>query len=540
MKNLKELTIFFIALVSINMLAFNVLPQLQDDRTRLSVRRQRQGAANKADKGTKANADTIGKGKSGLSALVIEDDSIPDSLLHPKWKVQRTVPITAEDTEKRTADLSMPDNIKQEVVYNDTLNRYFLGSKMGGGYLSTPVMMTPDEYRKWSERQEMNAFFRSKNDEIVKEKGKDKFSFSDMHFDLGPAEKIFGPGGVRIKTQGTAELKLGATMKEIDNPSLPIRNRNTTTMNFDEKINLNVNGKVGDKVNMNLNYNTDATFDFDSQNLKLKYEGKEDEIIKLVEAGNVSFPSNSSLVKGASSLFGIRTDMQFGKLKLQTVVSQKKSASKSVSSKGGVQLTPFEIDATDYEDNRHFFLSQYFRNKYDAAMKTLPNLTTGITINRVEVWVTNKQGTTTNTRNIIALTDLGENTKVSNPMWGLTGLPVPSNNANSEYSEMVNSYAAARDIDQTSTVLDGIPGFVGGADYEKLQSARLLNSSEYTVNQALGYISLKSTLQTDQVLAIAYEYTAGGQTYQVGEFASDQQDVQKALFVKSLKNTHLR
>lgn len=229
-----------------------------------------------------------------------------------------------------------------------------------------------------------------------------------MHFSLGPAEKIFGPGGVRIKTQGTAELKLGATMKEIDNPSLPIRNRKTTTMNFDEKINLNVNGKVGDKVNMNLNYNTDATFDFDSQNLKLKYEGKEDEIIKLVEAGNVSFPSNSSLVKGASSLFGIRTDMQFGKLKLQTVISQKKSSSKSVSSKGGVQLTPFEIDASDYEENRHFFLSRYFREKYDAAMKTLPNLTTGITINRVEIWVTNKQGNTTNTRNIVALTDLGE------------------------------------------------------------------------------------------------------------------------------------
>lgn len=545
MKNLKKLTISIIALVSINVLAFNVLPQLQDDRTRLSVRRQRTGTDDRQagkrnrdrDRGKAAGADTAKTAPTGLSALVIEDDSIPDSLLHPRWKVQRTVPITADDARKRTADLSMPDNIKQEVVYNDTLNRYFLGSRLGGGYLSTPLMMTPAEYKKWSERQEMNAFFRNKNDEIVKEKGKEKFSFSDMHFDLGPAEKIFGPGGVRIKTQGTAELKLGATMKEIDNPSLPIRNRKTTMMNFDEKINLNVNGKVGDKVNMNLNYNTDATFDFDQQNLKLKYEGKEDEIIKLVEAGNVSFPSNSSLVKGASALFGIRTDMQFGKLKLQTVVSQKKSSSKSVSSKGGVQLTPFEIDASDYEDNRHFFLSQYFRNKYDAAMKTLPNLTTGITINRVEVWVTNKQGTTTNTRNIVALTDLGENLKVSNPMWGLTGSAVPSNNANSEYSSMVSSYSAARDIDQTSTVLDGIPGFAGGADYEKLQSARLLNSSEYTVNQALGYISLKSTLQTDQVLAIAYEYTSGGQTYQVGEFASDIQDVTKALFVKSLKNT---
>ena len=486
------------------MLALNVIPQLQDDRTRPNVRNKRQDKGPiTLNKRGKAKDDSLKNVKTGLSALVIEDDSIPDSLLHPKWNVQRTVPITIDDTRKRTADLSMPENIKQDVVYNDTLNRYFVGSKMGGGYLSTPIIMTPEEYKKWSEKQEMNLFFRNKNDEIVKEKGKEKFSFSDMHFELGPAEKIFGPGGVRIKTQGTAELKLGATIKEVDNPSLPIRNRKTTMMNFDEKVNLNVNGKVGDKVNMNLNYNTDATFDFDSQNMKLKYEGKEDEIIKLVEAGNVSFPS---------------------KLKLQTVISQKKSSSKSVSSKGGVQLTPFEIDAADYEDNRHFFLSRYFRDKYDAAMKTLPNLTTGITINRVEVWVTNKQGNTTNTRNIIALTDLGENTKVSNPMWGITGTPVPSNNANSEYSTIVNSYAAARDIDQTSTVLDGIPNFVGGSDYEKLQSARLLNSSEYSVNQALGYISLKSTLQTDQVLAVAYEYTSGGQTYKVGEFASDIQE----------------
>ena len=538
MKNIKKLTILFIALLSINMLAINVLPQIQDDRTKLSVRRDRQ-PSNKPSTRKDATpvSDSTKNKPTGLSALVIEDDSIPDSLLHPKWSVQRTVPITIDDTRKRTADLSFPENIKQDVIYNDTLNRYFLGSKMGGGYLSTPIIMTPKEYQKWSEQQEMNSFFRKKNDEIVKQKGEDKFSFSDMHFSLGPAEKIFGPGGVRIKTQGTAELKLGATMKNIDNPSLPIRNRNTTMMNFDEKINLSVNGKVGDKVNMNLNYNTDATFDFDSQNLKLKYEGKEDEIIKLVEAGNVSFPSNSSLVKGASSLFGVRTDMQFGKLKLQAVVSQKKSSSKSVSSKGGVQLTPFEIDASDYEENRHFFLSRYFRDKYDAAMKTLPNLTTGITINRVEIWVTNKQGNTTNTRNIVALTDLGENTKVSNNMWGITGASVPSNNANSEYSTLVNSYASARDIDQTSTVLDGIPNFTGGTDYEKLQSARLLNSSEYTVNQALGYVSLKSTLQTDQVLAVAYEYTYGGQTYQVGEFASDIQDVSKALFVKSLKNT---
>lgn len=465
----------------------------------------------------------------------LDEDTIPDSLLHTRWQIQRTQPYSLSDLYQSPLDLKRPDNLQYQVVYNDTLDRYIIGNRMGSTWLSAPLMLTPKEYLAWTEQQQRNSYFRKQNDEIFQAKGKEKFDFSDMHFDLGPAEKIFGPGGIRVKTQGSAELKFGINKKSIDNPSLPIRNRKTTMMDFDEKINLNVNGKVGDKVNMNLNYNTDATFDFDAQNMKLKYDGKEDEIIKLVEAGNVSFPSNSSLIKGASSLFGVRTDMQFGKLKLQMVASQKKSASKSVSTRGGVQLTPFELNVADYEENRHFFLSQYFRNHYDAWMQKLPNLTTGITINRVEVWVTNKTGNTTNTRNIVALTDLGENQKLSNPMWVASG-QVPSNQANTEYAAMTGQYAAARDIDQAATTLDG-GGLVGGADYEKLESARLLNSSEYTVNTALGYISLKTSLQTDQVLAVAYEYTSGGVTYQVGEFASDLSDTKQALFVKSLKNT---
>ena len=529
----------FILLFAISLAGYAIsMPYQQDDRSHRQTPQSQSQQAKTQGKQNYKNAETeADKAKKITAQPILEnEDSIPDSLLHPRWKVQRTTPITMGDLDQNSVDLKRPDNLKQNVLYNDTLDRYIIGSKIGNSYINAPIMMTPEEYRAWSGKKLMKQYFRSKNDEIFKAQGKDKFDFSDMRFDLGPAEKIFGPGGVRIKTQGTAELKFGATLKSIDNPSLPIRNRKTTTMDFDEKINLSVNGKVGNKVNLNLNYNTDATFDFDAQNLKLKYDGKEDEIIKLVEAGNISFPSNSSLITGASSLFGIRTDMQFGKLKLQMVASQKKSSSKSVSSKGGVQLTPFEIDVANYEENRHFFLSQYFRDKYDVSMKTLPNLTSGIKINRVEIWVTNKTGTTTNTRNIVALTDLGESSKISNSMWSASG-NVPANGANTEYSTMVNSYSAARDINQTSTVLDGIGKFVGGNDYEKLESARLLTSSEYTVNTSLGYVSLKSSLQTDQVLAIAYEYTYGGNTYQVGEFASDITDTNSALFVKSLKNT---
>ena len=517
------------------------LPYLQDDRTRNRnlqsdiSRQKKQGTQNRQNTQNSRNGAAA---KNGITAqpILSDEDSIPDSLLHPRWPVQRTQPITLSDLYQSPLDLQRPDNMKYQVEYNDTLDRYVIGNRLGNTWITAPIMLTPKEYLVWSEMQERNAYYRKQNDEIFKAKGKEKFDFTDMHFDLGPAEKIFGPGGIRVKTQGTAELKFGVKKKNVDNPSLPIRNRKTTMMDFDEKINLNVNGRVGDKVNMNLNYNTDATFDYDAQNMKLKYDGKEDEIIKLVEAGNVSFPSNSSLIRGASSLFGFRTDLQFGKLKLQTVISQKKSSSKSVSSKGGVQLTPFEKNVTDYEENKHFFLSEYFRNHYDGWMQKLPNLTTGITINRVEVWVTNKTGSSENTRNIVALTDLGENEKVSNPMWAVGGIMVPANKANTEYDAMVNQYSAARDANQTSSTLESA-GLIGGNDFEKLETARLLNSSEYTVNTAMGYISLRNQLQTDQVLAVAYEYTYGGVTYQVGEFASDVTDTKQGLFVKSLKNT---
>lgn len=466
------------------------------------------------------------------------DETIPDSLVHSRWRIQRTAPVLTADMDSSALDLKMPENVKLAPVYNDSLNLYFLGSKLGDSYLNAPFVMSPDEYLKWSEQRARRQFFRKKDAENAAAKGKEKFDFTDMHFDLGPAEKVFGPGGVRVKTQGTAELKIGATLKSVDNPSLPTRNRKTTAFDFDEKINLSVNGKVGDKINMNLNYNTDATFDFDTKNLKLKYEGKEDEIIKLVEAGNVTFPSNNSLVTGASSLFGVRTDLQFGRLKLQTVLSQKNSTSKSVQSKGGTQTTPFELNVADYEENRHFFLSHYFREIYDRAMQTLPNIMTGIHINRVEVWVTNKTGNTANSRNIVAFTDLGEGSYISNSMWGSTGMAVPSNQSNNEYQTLINAIdSASRNIDLVTTTLEAMPGLNGGSDYEKLASARLLSPSEYTVNTSLGYISLKTGLQNDQVLAVAFEYTYNGQTYQVGEFASDQTQTNKVLFVKALKNT---
>lgn len=430
--------------------------------------------------------------------------------------------------------LPNPENITEEVIYDEDDNTYSIGYKLGNSYLEVPKLMTPEEYNRMLMQRSLQSFYLEKYSEELNAMEENKFDFTNMKFDLGPAEKIFGPGGVQVRTSGSSAIKFGYSRNKVDNPSLSVHNRTTGGFDFDEQINLNINATVGDKINMNLNYNTEATFDIDAKMIKLRYEGKEDEIIRLLEAGNISFPTNSSLIQGASSLFGIRTDLQFGKLQLQMVLSQKESSSTSVSSQGGQQITDFEIDASSYDENRHFFLAHFFRDCYDENMSMLPNIISGVQITRIEVWVTNKKSNYDNPRNIVAFTDLGETNHISNGIWNALAGPAPSNGANDLYNRISSDYPAARDIDQVAVTLGSF--LEGSTDYEKLSNARKLSSSDYTLNSQLGYISLKNALSSDEVLAVAFEYTYGGNSYQVGEFSSDKTDASQSLYVKLLKS----
>lgn len=467
---------------------------------------------------------------------VVPDDTIPK--VRTRFPVAKTVPEEYQDLTKQSpADLKTPENVKSVVEYDIRTGTYVVRTKLGDVDLTTPISLTPEEYQDYSFQKSIQSYYRQKNEEEFQKAANKQFNLADMQFDIGAAERIFGPGGVRVKTQGSAEVVLGMKQNKTKNPSLPERARNRTFFNFDESVQLNVQASVGSKVNFDMNYNTETSFDFDSKKLKLAYTGEEDEIIKSLEAGNVSMTTSNSLINGGAALFGMKADLQFGKLRVNALFAQQESESKTVSSKGGVQTKPFELTIDQYEENRHFFLSHYFRDRYDEAVKNLNTISSPVTISKVEVWVTNKRATYDQARNVVAFADLGEHTNISNTaVVSPSGvLPIPYNNTNTLYNTLNQQFAGARDISTVNQTLGGT--FVNGTEYEEVESARLLDASEYTVNTKLGYISLKTQLQADEVLAVAYNYTySDGRTYQVGEFSTDNpSSAASCLYVKLLK-----
>ncbi len=456
--------------------------------------------------------------------------------------VRPTVPRNYEDlmADELGYDLSTPSNITTTADFDAASGNYIVRTYLGGLQIGTPFMLTKRQYENWQLKLSMQRFYKERNLGLITDKEKEPFNILDMNFALGPLEKIFGPGGVSLKTQGSVQVSMGIKSNKTDNPALSLSARRKTYFDFDQKIQATIAASVGNRMKFNMTYNTDATFDFDSKNLKLAYEGEEDDIVKSIEAGNVSMTTGSSLIRGGTALFGIKTKLQFGKLTATALVSQQNSESKTVNTRGGAQTTEFSINADQYDQNRHYFLAQYFRDNYDRFAAHLPYVSSGIKITRIEVWITNKNGKFDQSRNLVSFMDLGENRVLGNSYWQTDpALPNPANASNNLLSVIKSEYPEARNINQVTQVLSPLAayGIEGGSDYEKVESARLLSSSEYTLNTTLGYISLRTALNADEVLAVAYEYTYNGKVYQVGEFSGDITSTDQALFVKMLKST---
>jgi cell surface protein SprA len=457
--------------------------------------------------------------------------------------------------------LEEPSNVTTNVEYDPKNGNYNISQKMGDRDYRPETYMNLKEYQDYMFKKQMREYWRSRvaADELNDKPRQGMVPKLQVNSEL--FDRIFGGNTVDIKPTGTAELIFGLNRNKNLNPSIPQKQQKITNFDFNMRIQLNLIGKIGDKLKISTNYNTEASFDWENQ-VKVDYTGYEDEIIKKIEAGNVTLPLNSTLISGSQTLFGFKTELQFGKLRATTVFSQQKGKKQEINVQGGAQMQTFTISADNYEQNKHFFVGHYFREHYDGWMNTLPVINSPIVITKIEVYLLGINGSAEQTRNVVGFEDLGEDgayiypglmSNITPSMTIVDTSPdsIPQNNANSLYAIMSNSVNGVlndRKIDNVSSILTSTQKAVNGndstgyymqgsRDYNIIRNARRLNTSEYTYNSRLGYISLNQQLNNDQALAISYQYTYGGKTYQVGEFSEQVPDNTKLLICKLLKST---
>ncbi len=438
-----------------------------------------------------------------------------------------------EEPSHEGISLGDPPNITTEIIYDPDENQYLKVRKVGDMIIGRPVVISFDDYLEYDMNKALQNYWRERSrpqdfqrrDGIIPE-----IYVSSELFDL-----IFGGSTIDIRPTGSAELIFGVLSNKREDPFLDERRRRQTNFDFQQKIQVNVEAQVGEKIRISSNYNTEATFDFENK-LKLEYQGTEDEILQVVEAGDVTLPLPGTLITGNQGLFGIKTQWKFGNTTITSVFSQQKTQTQTIEVSRGAQTSEFKIRADEYEADRHFFLGHFFRDNYDDALSTLPIISSNIEIIRLEVWATNIGPATEDNRNIVAFADLGEASPHNEVLTGQPQYP-PSNNANDLYEKMKDS--PIRNISQVGNYLSQPPyNFSSGIDYENVENARRLKPNEYTFNSRLGFISLNQTLNPDQVLAVAFEYTIIGEdkTYKVGEFSNDI-SAPNSLIVKMLKST---
>ncbi|HRZ20138.1 MAG TPA: cell surface protein SprA, partial [Bacteroidales bacterium] len=432
--------------------------------------------------------------------------------------------------------LKTPSAVSTSVEYDYDNNQYLLRKKIGELDYRTPVPMSYDEYREFDMRQSLENYWKERS--MATHSTQRTGLIPQIHLGGEAFDRIFGSNTIDIRPQGSAELIFGVLSNRREDPALSVRQRRTTNFDFDEKIQMNVVAKIGDKIEFNTNYNTEASFDFENK-LKLRYEGKEDEILQLIEAGDVTLPLNSTLITGSQSLFGLKTQLKFGRATVTAVYSEQKSETTSVTVEGGAQTTAYNVTADEYEENRHFFIAQYFRDHYEEGLASLPVITSDINITKLEVWITNIGAPVEENRNIIAFSDLGESSPANSSIVpGTNPGGYPSNTSNNLLSLLDSN--SVRNINVVSDYLNLHPaGFISGVDYEKVESARKLRNNEYNFNSKLGFISLNTTLNADQVLAVAFQYTVIGidSVFQVGELSDQGISPPGCLMVKMLKST---
>lgn len=461
--------------------------------------------------------------------------------------------------------------IERDVQYDADSDKYIITEKIGDEYFRMPTEMDFEEYLDWRAKEQEKEYF----DKLAGVGGSRRSGgsavdpMSKVDIQQNMSDRLFGGNAVTIEPNGSIDMTFGVDYQNVQNPFIAPRLQRQGGFDFDMDIEMALDGKIGDKMDIGFNYNTQATFDFDNK-IKLAYDSEqftEDDIIKTIEAGDVSLPLRSQLIQGNQSLFGIKTEWQFGKMRVTGIASQQRSEQKDLVIENGALIREFEVRPDDYDENRHFFLSHYARDNYEGALENMPQVKSLYRITNLEVWVTNDQNSDLrNSASVAAIADLGESdiARFGNPntlyqpksplpadLVDITSKPLPDNATTDLFLDLVND-SETRKIVNTSTRLKSVYGMKQTRDFE-VQSMRKLNPNEFTYHPNLGFLSINVRLRPNQVLGVAYEYTYslnGNKVYKVGELTNESNrggldelgdpEPEDVIYVKMLKSSNQR
>ncbi|MFK7848368.1 MAG: cell surface protein SprA [Rhodothermales bacterium] len=424
---------------------------------------------------------------------------------------------------------------RHEIALDSTENSYYVTESVGKLSVRYPVQIDYDSYRQLRLKVGIDKEFERLAEQSAQRRRLQQRT-GGLGFNIivpGGRESafssIFGTTDIDLRVNGQANINAGFNIRQSDQQTALTGKATQVDPEFRQDLRLGIVGRIGDKMNIDVNWDTERDFDYQNQ-LKLHYEGYDDDIIKSIEAGNVFLQTPSTLIRGGQSLFGIKSEFQIGGIQFQTVISQQEGQSNNLSIDGGSEPETIEIEPIRYDEKSHFFLSYYFRNRWEPALAAPPLITVADgfeRITRVEVWKLQVTSSEDQLRAAIAVIDLGEEPAVRTEANNYTATVLP-NPANDVWDETT----------LTKELLD--QQGLGGHDFQTGDMIKLEEGLDYEFDDLLGYISLRQGMQESEALAVAFEYVANGQQFKVGEFAGDKPNVDSRLVLKLLRPTTLQ
>ncbi len=437
--------------------------------------------------------------------------------------------------QRRPLSTKLGNYWRHNIELDSTENKYYVTESVGKLSVRYPVELPYDEYRKLRLEVGVRREFSRLADQ-ASQRRRARQRNGGLGFNIvvpGGRESafttIFGTADIDLRVNGQANINAGFNIRKSDQQTALTGRETQVDPEFRQDLRLGIVGRIGDKMNIDVNWDTEREFDYQNQ-LKLHYEGYDDDIIKSIEAGNVFLQTPSTLIRGGQSLFGIKSEFQVGGIQFQTVISQQEGQSNSLSIDGGSEPEPIDIEPIDYEEKKHFFLSYYFRNRWETALAAPPLITVADgfeRITRVEVWKLQNTSAEDQLRAAISVIDLGEEPAVRTEANNYTATVLPDSR-NDAWDEAT----------LTTDLIDQLG--LDGADFQTGDLVKLEEGLDYEFDDLLGYISLRQGMQESEALAVAFEYVANGQLFQIGEFAVDKPDSDQRLVLKLLRPTNLQ